>query len=615
MGTKDSYIELVKQAQLGDENSINHLAESVRKRLSVYIYRLTLDEDLTQDILQDSMLGMLEFLNKLEKPDRFWPWLFRIASNNLRDHWDQERLRRTASEFKKNDGHCADNEQALENMIGQELKRVISAAMLALKPRHREVLILRCYEEMTYSEISEVMACSEFAARGLFCRAKNALAKQLSSHGPGQDSLLMALVFFGKMTAPSTAAAAEVSVTAGALKVGFFATMATLATTKTAIVSLIAVGVLTGGAIVLRSNKWSWPKAPDSSQVVTQVISQQGSQPEAECWFYYPQGPSGSLMLKMKSGQAGQAGYWLVLQDTQKNCYYSNNAVQINNYRFYASNLSVMQLPTDDPAIADFLGKVEVNPQPVDHVPYKGSGLLVVANRGKLEEGAQSWATRHYNVPEEDYFISDWPPTSKKVDNRDEMHTRGWTYFRISGQINDATVVGTRRIPFVLASAERYSPWLKLQVGSLTIVDTNNEAYIQGSTGDKLSLYAGGSFFHGLSRPWMGLHTIDTVRRDAAVQRIAFKTEALAGGRYANVEVLCPEVKLIYKIDLETDVVDEITFFTNDGNTGNLKFLYLQSISGVDQEFIPPHRPLKEVIRKSSPGFVWLVKLIRNRLK
>lgn len=103
MSNKNDYIELVKQAQLGDEKSVNRLAELGRGRLHAYIYRLTLDEDLTQDIIQESMLEMLKFLKKLERADRFWPWLFRIAGNNLHDHWDNERLRKTTLKSKKPD--------------------------------------------------------------------------------------------------------------------------------------------------------------------------------------------------------------------------------------------------------------------------------------------------------------------------------------------------------------------------------------------------------------------------------------------------------------------------------------------------------------------------------
>ena len=52
MNTKDSYIELVKQAQLGDENCMNRLAKLARERLRTNVYRLVLVDDITQDIVQ-----------------------------------------------------------------------------------------------------------------------------------------------------------------------------------------------------------------------------------------------------------------------------------------------------------------------------------------------------------------------------------------------------------------------------------------------------------------------------------------------------------------------------------------------------------------------------------
>ncbi len=614
MDRQSNQLDLVRRARRGDKESLGLLAEQARTRLHTYVYRLTQQEELTQEIVQESLVEMCKVLGKLKKDDRFWPWLYGIAVNKLRRYYRTEQTQRKLSadsaEYRES---IRNRRDGLEDLVGEELKNIVAKAMMKLKTRHKAVLVMRCYDEMAYSDIAESMGCSEFSTRMLFLRAKRALQKELSRNGLGKGTLLTALVVFGKMTAPSKAAAAQVSITAGTVKVGLLATAAGLATTKTAIISLTAAGALTAGTFVATSNQFA--QAPLEPQAPTADVIQQKNQIPAKCWFYYPHGPAGSLMLKMESGQAGQAGYWQVIQNELDNNYYSNDTVQINNHRYYAGDLSVMQLPTDDPAISAFLSKIKANTRPVDHVPYKTSGLLVVANQGKVEEDAQPWAMRNYNVPEEDYFLADWPATVKKVDNRDEMHTRGWTYFRISGQINGARVVGKGRIPFVLASAERYSPWLKLQVGSLTIVDTNGESYVQSSSEDKISLYAGGNFFKGLSRPWMGLHTIDTVRRDAAVQQIAFKTEASPDGRYANVEVFCPEVKLVYKIDLETDVVDEITFSTDDGSTGNLRFQYLQSVSGAGQEFIPPRRPLNEVVRKSSPGFMWLAQLMAGSLE
>ena len=52
MNDNIDYIELVEKAQLGDKESLNRLAEAARLRLRQYVQRLTLDQDLTEDIVQ-----------------------------------------------------------------------------------------------------------------------------------------------------------------------------------------------------------------------------------------------------------------------------------------------------------------------------------------------------------------------------------------------------------------------------------------------------------------------------------------------------------------------------------------------------------------------------------
>ena len=194
------------------------------------------------------------------------------------------------------------------------------------------------------------------------------------------------------------------------------------------------------------------------------------------------------------------------------------------------------------------------------------------------------------------------------------MHKRGWTYFRIRGQVNGQNVFGSGRIPFFYQAGKEHSPWLKLQVGSLTIVDTYSQAHVSRTQSDPHGTYRPGSFFKGLGRPWMGLHTIDTVRRDAAAQGIWFKTEYLPGGQFAQVELDCEGVKLAYKIDLKTDVIDEITFSTEQGETGNLKFSYLQSIDGVGREFVRPTKQEKRTATRNNPGLMWLVQLAEGSI-
>jgi RNA polymerase sigma-70 factor, ECF subfamily len=609
--------ELIERAQQGDKQCLEQLARQARERLRTYVYRMTQRDDLAQEIVQETLLEMCKVLGKLKNNDRFWPWLYGIAVNKLRRHYRTEQTqKRLAVSNAKRKGRYKDRQDGLENLVSEELKQIVSGAMKKLRTRHKAVLIMRCYDGMTHSEIAESLGCSEFSTRMLFLRAKKALQKELSRNGFGKGALLTALVLFGKITAPSKAAAAQISISASTVKVGFLTGVIGLATTKTAIVTFTAASVLTAGTIVTTSAPWKDAKVSQQSLANTQVISQfdQNSSAPEEHLYYFPQGASQYMMLRATSGVVGEKSYKVVLQNEFGNYSFHNNTININNYRTWASDFSVLTFPTDDPELVDFICQVEGRPRDMKYLPAKGKELLVVSARNK--DNSEPWAIRYSNVMEEGYFQADWPATAKKNDNLDVMHKRGWTYFRVTGHINGENVSGMGRIPFVYATSAQYSPWLKLRVGSMTIVDSKNEAYIRTSPSQNVTKYQPGSFFKGLAKPWLGLHTIDIVRREAAAQRVRFETKHTPGSQFAQVELFHEGVRIIYSIDLETDVVDEITFSTDKGDKGSLKFSYIQAINDViNGEFVSPSISTTGGTPKSGSGLLWLVELVEGSLK
>jgi len=614
MHGKDNYTGLVQRAQLGDKESLNRLGELVRERLREYVFRLTLADDLTQDILQESMLKMFKFLDKLERADRFWPWLRRIAANKIRDHygqnWNRKRVSISEKEYR---GIQKDSQDGLADMVSQELKQIVFAAMHRLKPAHRNILILRCYEEMKYSEIAEEMGCSELAARTLFFRAKKALAKELSRRGLGKSSLVVALALFGKMTASSEAAAANVSVTAATLKVGAAASLAAVVTSKTAIISLVTAGAIGAGAVAIAprvdktdigTRKYQVENTLSPSRQIT------ASRGREECWYYYPPNANGSVIMRLLSGREGEQSYCQWLQNDQANYYKYGDDIYINNHRVWVSDLTVQRLPTDSPRLTEFLSTIEGKSKQIKYVQGNRDGLLVIVKQDR--NGGHSQTTLRYDVSDEEYFRYSWPAGARIIDNRDAMHKRGWTYFRITGRIGGEEVSGVGRIPFVYASSKLNYAWLTLTVGTrLKIMDGGDQACVYDGGGKLVATYAGGGFFKGLGRPWMGLHTIDTVRRDAAEKQIWFETELLPGGKKAQVTLTCGQDKLIYTIDMDVDVVDKVTF-TGSQIQGELKFAYLQEIGQTTNEFVAPSQKSSGK-QQGHIGILWLVKLMSNQ--
>jgi len=610
-------IELVERAQQGDKPSLNRLAEMARDRLRVYVYRLTQKDDLTQEIVQESLLEMCKILGKLQKTDRFWPWLYGIATNKLHRHYRTEKaMRHAAAAEERRRGTMQEREQGLEDLVGEELKQIVSSAMQKLRTRHKAVLVMRCYDGMSYSDIAESMGCNEFSIRMLFVRAKRALQKELLRNGFGRGSLLAALIVFGKMTAPSKAAAAQLTVPAAALKVGLAAGVAGLATSTTGIVSIATAGVLTVGTVATTPSLRPAVTAPSATvRVNSTALSPYATSSTAheQYWYYFPEGPQGPVLLRAQSKTTAAR----VLQNDQANYSFHGDIVSINNYRMWLDDLSVFKLPTDGAEMRGFLAQVEGIYNDIQPVSVrKGRGLLAIVERkGENAAAGQPWTISSSNVLDSDYFQSDWPSDARVVDHRDAMHQRGWTYFRVRGDIGGQTVTGAGSIPFVYAAAKQHYPWLRLKVGdTLSVLDGGGAAALQDAQGTALGKYPQGSFFKGLSRPWMGLHTIDSVRRDAAEQRARFETQVLSGGRQAQVTVHADQTKLVYLIDIEADWVRQISLWVGSAQVGSLEFEYLQDVNAGPGAFSAPSVRGDPVSLRSSAGILWLVRLANGTL-
>jgi len=612
------YDELVRKAQLGDKECLNRLAEVARVHLREYVLRLTLREDLTQDIVQESILEMFKVFDKLKSAEKFWSWLDGIAFNKIRSHYGRQWRHKTIS-LSQIDREVAigDSQSALADMVNQELKQIVLISMRELSPRYRAVLTMRCYRDMPYSEIAGLMGCTEFGAQSLFYRAKKALAKKLSHHGLGKGYLLTALVLFGKLTASTEAAAANVSVTAATLKVGAAASLAAMVTSKTAIVSVVTTAAITGGTMVVTLGTGKIDIGPEriNAQTPFSTPARIVAKGMEQCWYFYPEGPGRPVMMRLLEFNAsGKKSSCLNLQNQHANYYYDKNTVYINNFRAYNTDMSVTRLPTDGEDLSRFISRVEGRQADMERIISKKKGLLVISKRND-EYGDRIWRTdRHFNVLDEEYFQFDWPQNARIIDNRDQMHQRGWTYFKITGQLNGEQVSGTGRIPFVYAAREQAGPWLKLQLGNGTkIVDSTSGACVFDASGKAVAAYKAGSFFKGLGRPWMGLHTIDTVRRDAAENQVRFETRQLPDEAKAEVVLTQEQARLVYTVDMKTDVIEKIRFSADNGVEGELEFSYLQNIDNPGSEFVSPRVGSYRKPQQNPPGMLWLVKLINNR--
>ena len=248
-GRSESFTAIITKAQRGDRISMGQLAEAAEPRLITYIFRLTLSQDLAEELCQKTLVKMVQSLKTLKNIDQFWNWLLRHAMGEVQHYYrDQKRLHEVEIEalnreyFKQ---YVARNHNdGLNQLTRIELSEIIYEAIAQLKFTYRSVLVLRCYEQLSFAEIAQLMNCKEFGARVLFYRAKHALRQHLSRNGFRKEMLLTGLGLFGILTLSSKATSTACSVNTASLNVGLAATLAGSLGTRLGITIITAISAI-----------------------------------------------------------------------------------------------------------------------------------------------------------------------------------------------------------------------------------------------------------------------------------------------------------------------------------------------------------------------------------
>ncbi|MFC1765702.1 RNA polymerase sigma factor [Planctomycetota bacterium] len=256
MVTENDQIDLglIHRAQQDQADSRTRLAQAAEVRVYAYIYRMTFDRHLAEDLTQETLLEMIRSLPTLhfKAVAPFWGWLYRTALSKVQRYFSAHGNRRLNRNMVQDsdglDRYPVEEMGGLNKIIQEELLRAIARAMNALNACYRSVLLLRCFDQMSYTDIAAIMGGTNVQAKLLFFRAKQSLKRQLKRNGFEQSYLIPALGLFGAATLhPGKASAGAAAINAGTLEVGVGTAVLATATSKL-VVSLVGASVILGFA-------------------------------------------------------------------------------------------------------------------------------------------------------------------------------------------------------------------------------------------------------------------------------------------------------------------------------------------------------------------------------
>lgn len=159
-----------------DEAAFRAFYERTARPLKAYLVRIA-DPTLADDLLQESYYRLLragtQGLRDAADEAYLKNYLYRIATNLVRDHWRRSKPTEPLEEMPS-------AERAGENV---ERQSDVADALDRLKPRERQLLWLAYVEGASHQEIARIAGLRSTSVRLLLFRARRRLAAVLRERG------------------------------------------------------------------------------------------------------------------------------------------------------------------------------------------------------------------------------------------------------------------------------------------------------------------------------------------------------------------------------------------------------------------------------------------------
>lgn len=165
-----------------DEESFRILYERTSRPLWAYLARVSGDPALADDLLQDCYCRFLSLRKPPEEEAHRKNYLFRIATNLLRDHW-RATQRHGGANIEATDLPSEDH-----TVASVPLRSDLGRALAKLKPRERKLLWLAYAEGASHKEIAKTSGMKTASVRPLLFRARKKLVALIGGDARTQQT-------------------------------------------------------------------------------------------------------------------------------------------------------------------------------------------------------------------------------------------------------------------------------------------------------------------------------------------------------------------------------------------------------------------------------------------
>ncbi len=145
----------------GDRSAISRLIERHTRRVRDYIRMMVKDNDVADDILQETFIKAVRVIDEGRYTDngKFLSWILRIAHNQVIDHFRAQKQNRQVNE--SNAGYNVlgtlrfAEKNVEDRMVADQIEADVRSLVEMLPDEQREVVMMRYFSGLSFKEIAE----------------------------------------------------------------------------------------------------------------------------------------------------------------------------------------------------------------------------------------------------------------------------------------------------------------------------------------------------------------------------------------------------------------------------------------------------------------------------
>ncbi len=177
---------LVERCKAGDSVAFDELISGHQDRVFNTAFRLMGNYDEALDLTQEVFLNCFRKIANFKGDSALSTWLYRITVNTAKNRWKYQQSRGMNRTTSLDAPMEADDEERVKQFpdsqptprkvaTDREAMGFLEEHLLTLNEEHREVLVLRYVDELSYEEIAEMLSLSLGTVKSRIHRARNEL--------------------------------------------------------------------------------------------------------------------------------------------------------------------------------------------------------------------------------------------------------------------------------------------------------------------------------------------------------------------------------------------------------------------------------------------------------